>query len=106
MVLDLSDNKIEGRFEIGELNLLQELHLSKNRITALEKSKVSLKSLKILDLKYNLIEEWSTTLDCPKLKDFCVSFNKITRIKEESLINCVEIEVFDIRDNDIRKFIF
>jgi len=125
--LDLSSNKLESLPEsMSGLSKLTELNLSSNLLRSLDpldlnrlemlrmiilnhnqirkltfRDQICLPRLEIFDVKYNQLVSWTSSLVCPKLKDFCCAFNKISRIENGAFSNCSDIEVFDIRDNNI-----
>lgn len=103
--LNISHNKIQvlSNIDISSFGLLKSLIASNNQIFAFDDSDdpIKLPKLTFLDLKYNEFKIWDTKLICQDLKDFCCAFNKISTVQEGSFSDCPELEVFDIRDNNI-----
>ena len=125
--LDLSSNKLESLPDsLSNLTSIQELNLASNSLKSLDpvdlnrlemlrvlvlhhnqiivftyRRSITLGRLEILDLKYNSLKAWTTSLLCPRLKDFCLAFNKISSVVNGSISKCSELEVFDIRDNNV-----
>ncbi|KAJ3323560.1 Leucine-rich repeat-containing protein 40 [Boothiomyces sp. JEL0866] len=97
--LDLSNNVITEIAGLNDMPLLSSLNISKNKLQ--DFPSISLQKLCFLDLKHNDFKSWKTVLECPLLKDLCLAFNSISSFKENSVRNCVSLEIFDIRDNNI-----
>ncbi|KAJ3275118.1 Leucine-rich repeat-containing protein 40 [Terramyces sp. JEL0728] len=97
--LDLSSNSIWEISGLNEMVILNSLNLSRNKLQNIPS--LALSKLTLLDLKYNDLKSWKTTLDCPELKDLCLAFNSISSFQENTIKECFNLEIFDIRDNNI-----
>lgn len=57
--MDLSINNFDAVPELSQYKMLQNLNLSRNKITRLDRSSLSgLEQLRVLDLSYNLFSQW------------------------------------------------
>ncbi|KAI8897711.1 hypothetical protein BC833DRAFT_592610 [Globomyces pollinis-pini] len=115
--LDLSHNNL-SHLSIQILNGLQDLQslsLSNNNLKSLRSNSdegtltgsndtLTLPKLTLLDIKSNQLTEWDIILECPRLKDFACAFNRISNIHEGTLIPSKNLEILDIRDNNIGQF--
>jgi Leucine-rich repeat (LRR) protein len=101
--LNISLNQISdlSRFNLNRLTFLVDLSLAHNKITVFPP--LNLSHLRILDLKYNSIQEFSAVLDCFDLKDLSLGFNRIVQFSPNCFSMCKALEVFDIRDNNLSK---
>jgi Leucine-rich repeat (LRR) protein len=101
--LNVSYNRIESiSCDLNAIHQLRTLNLSHNQLLCfLDNATLRLPELAVLDVKYNQLTDWSCIVDCPKLKDFCLAFNKLRGVQDETLLHCASLEIFDVRDNGI-----
>lgn len=103
--LNLSNNQI-SQIDLdlfSRMNLLAYLNLSNNKISSISlRTSFSFPNLYVFDLKYNQLKKISLIgLSCPKLRDFCCSFNKISDLT--FFDNCPNLESLDLRDNSMNE---
>lgn len=98
--LDLSNNFLNGTFEILNLTSLLELNLSNNSLTNLN---LNSPQLKILDLSYNLFD----SVPCyPNLEKLNLKANIIQSLNKSDLIPCENIIEIDLSFNLIQSIEF
>ncbi|KAL2918644.1 hypothetical protein HK105_202045 [Polyrhizophydium stewartii] len=101
---NLSKNQLTtlGTVLLSQLSLLTDLNASYNQIEAVVPhgaAQLSLPALRTLDLKHNRLRTWTVELNCPELRDFCISFNQIVQVSDGSLADARQLEILDLRDN-------
>lgn len=101
VVFNIAENRLVdvSGFEFNRFSNLVDLSFANNKLNCFPS--LTLPSLQILDLKYNQILEFTSHLDCLKLKDLSLGFNKIHSFGPDCFSLCNALEVFDIRDNNL-----
>jgi Leucine-rich repeat (LRR) protein len=96
--VNLSNHIISDPGPLTAMAYLLSLNLSKNRLTteSLEQFKgAQLNFLQVLDLSHNRIEEYS--INFPMLRELCLNKNQLSAIKLDASV-CV-LKKLDVRDN-------
>lgn len=88
MTLDISINNFAVVPELSQYKMLQNLNMSRNRITTLDRSSLlGLEQLRVLDLSYNRLSQWTDInknafKGLPNLIDLDLSYNSLKGFPE------------------------
>lgn len=104
LVLLVENNSLEGLSHgLGNLHLLRELNVARNRIRSLPVEICQLSQLKNLNISHNMIESIPTEIQwCVNLQQLYASNNRLRSLPRQ-LRKCAELRILDVENNQLEQ---